>query len=120
MCSSDLMNSYTIINESDVRLKKNIEVSSVNALKEIDRLEFIEWDWDKVKRPHAPDGRQFGVKAQYAPFLQTKAADSESYLSIDLNKYVNLIGKGLQELHDQNKQLIKRVEELEDVINAER
>ena len=118
---SDLnMNSYTIINESDVRLKKNIEVSSVNALKEIDRMEFIEWDWDKVKRPHAPDGRQFGVKAQYAPFLQTKAADSESYLSIDLNKYVNLIGKGLQELHDQNKQLIKRVEELEDVINAER
>lgn len=99
------LNSYTIINQSDIRLKKHIEPAHIDALSQIDRLEFIEFKWDKDKRPNSPDGKQFGIKAQYAPFLQSKADGEDSYLSIDMNKQVNLNSKALQELHQKVKEL---------------
>ena len=107
------MNTHTIINQSDIRLKTKINEAKVNALKEIDRLEFIEWEWDKEKRPDSPDGVQFGIKAQYAPFLQTKAQGEESYLSLDMNKHVSLNSKAVQELYRDHKSLEERVKELE-------
>lgn len=107
------MNTHTIINQSDVRLKLKVNEAKVNALKEIDRLEFIEWEWDKEKRPDSPDGVQFGIKAQYAPFLQTKAQGEESYLSLDMNKHVSLNSKAIQELYRDYKSLEERVKELE-------
>ena len=113
------MNSYTITNESDIRLKKNIEDSNINALNQIERLEFIEYEWDKDKRPHAPDGKQFGIKAQYAPFLQTKSADEDSYLSIDMNKHVNFNSKAIQELHEENKQLRKELDEIKQLLKGD-
>lgn len=113
------MNSYTITNESDIRLKKNVEDSNINALNQIERLEFIEYEWDKDKRPHAPDGKQFGIKAQYAPFLQTKSADEDSYLSIDMNKHVNFNSKAIQELHEENKQLRKELDEIKQLLKGD-
>lgn len=92
------MNGNTIINQSDIRLKKDIRPTNVNAIREIDRLEFIDYVWDKEKKPDSPDGEQFGIKAQYAPFLQVKADEEESYLSIDMNKQVNLNSKAIQEV----------------------
>lgn len=92
------MNQNTIINQSDIRLKSNIKPAKVNALKEISRLEFIDFEWDKSVLPESPEGEQFGIKAQYAPFLQTKAKGEDSYLSIDLNKQVNLNSKAIQEI----------------------
>lgn len=92
------MSTYSIINQSDIRLKKDITESKVNAIREIERLEFIEYLWDKSKRPNSPDGKQFGIKAQYAPFLQEKADGEDSYLSIDMNKQVNLNSKAIQEV----------------------
>ena len=95
------MQGNTIINQSDIRLKKDIEDSTFNALQEIDRLKFVEYIWDKEKEVNKekPEGRQFGIIAQYSPFLQTKAYDSESYLSVDMLKQINLNSKAIQELY---------------------
>jgi len=54
-------------------------------------MRFIEFDWD-VTNPYndkKPEGRHFGIEAQYSPFLavQDKGAN---YLSIDMGKQVNL------------------------------
>lgn len=109
------MNGNGITNQSDIRLKRNIEDSSLDALREIERLKFIEYDWDKEKSINEgkPTERQFGIVAQYSPFLQTKAGDSESYLSVDLTKQINLNSKGLQELLSYKRELEERIEVLE-------
>jgi hypothetical protein len=95
------MEGNNITNQSDVRLKTNIKQADIEALKEIERMEFIDYEWDKTNPANAnkPDGRFFGIKAQYSPFLQTKAGDSESYLSIDMTKQVHLNSKAIQELY---------------------
>jgi len=95
------MSGGSIVNQSDVRLKTNIKQADIEALKEIERMEFIDFEWDKTNPANAnkPDGRFFGIKAQYSPFLQTKAGDSESYLSIDMTKQVHLNSKAIQELY---------------------
>lgn len=105
------MNGNTITNQSDIRLKTKIKESSLRALDEIDRLEFIDYYWDKSKNINKgkPDGPQFGIKAQYARFLQTKAGESDSYLSIDMNKQVHMNSKGIQELYRYVKELERRL-----------
>ena len=109
------MNGYEITGQSDIRLKKNIEDSNVNALREIERLRFIEFDWDTSKRPSdsKPEGRQFGIVAQHSPFLQTKLESEDSYLSTDYTKQINLNSKGLQELIYYTRSLEERIEVLE-------
>lgn len=101
------MSGHQITGQSDIRLKTNIEDSSVDALREIERMKFIEFEWDKDKavNKNKPEGRQFGQVAQYSPFLQTKAGDSESYLSVSLSKQVNLNSKAIQELNEKIKSL---------------
>jgi len=88
--------------------------SAVNALKEIERMKFIEYDWD-ISNPansKKPDGRQFGIVAQYSPFLQTKSGESESYLSVDMTKQVNLNSKAIQELKKENDDLKQELADL--------
>lgn len=112
------MNGNTIINQSDIRLKTNIIDSGVDALKEIERMKFIEFEWDKTNPANdgKPDGRHFGIVAQYIPFLQTKAGDSESYLSIDMNKHVNLNSKAIQELKKENGTLKQELADLKTLL----
>ena len=110
------MNGRNITNQSDIRLKTNVEDSQLDALREIDRLRFIDYDWDTEKSINEgkPTERQFGIVAQYSPFLQTKAGESESYLSVDLIKQINLISKASQELLHYTRMLEDRIEVLED------
>ena len=109
------MNGNKITNQSDIRLKRNIEDSSLDALREIERLEFVEVDWDMEKPTNEgmSNERQFGIIAQYSPFLQTKAGESESYLSVDLTKQINLNSKATQELLHYTRMLEERIEVLE-------
>lgn len=112
------MQGYNITNQSDIRLKTNVVDSAVNALKEIERMKFIEYDWD-ISNPansKKPDGRQFGIVAQYSPFLQTKAGDSESYLSVDMTKQVNLNSKAIQELKKENDTLKQELADLKTLL----
>lgn len=112
------MQGYIITNQSDIRLKTNVVDSEVNALHEIERMKFIEYDWD-LENPanrKKPTGRQFGIVAQYSPFLQTKAGDSESYLSVDMSKQVNLNSKAIQELKKENDTLKQELADLKTLL----
>lgn len=113
------MQGYNITNQSDIRLKTNVVDSEVNALHEIERMKFIEYDWD-LENPandKKPTGRQFGIVAQYSPFLQTKASGSESYLSVDMSKQVNLNSKAIQELKKENDTLKQEMAELKAILS---
>ena len=112
------MGGYTITNQSDIRLKTNVVDSEVNALHEIERMKFIEYDWDldNPANDKKPTGRQFGIVAQYSPFLQTKASGSESYLSVDMSKQVNLNSKAIQELKKENDTLKQEITDLKKLL----
>ena len=85
------MNGSTITNQSDIRLKTNVKDAEVDPFAIIEKMRFIEFDWDMTNpyNKNKPEGRYFGIEAQYAPFLAVKDIDS-NYLSIDMGKQVNL------------------------------
>lgn len=106
------MKGRTITNQSDSRLKTNIIDSEYDVLKEAERIRVIEYEWDlnNPANKNKPVGKQFGLQAQSTPFLQTKSANDESYLSIDLFKQINyntFLGKRL------NEERIKHAEEID-------
>lgn len=104
------MNGYKILNQSDIRLKKDIEPVDVNGIAETKKLEFYEFTRkqmykNKNKDQQPTDERELGLIAQYTPFLSRKDIDS-NYMSIDVNKQIMLNSL-------TNKQLIERIEQLE-------
>lgn len=108
---SDLnMNGFKIINSSDIRLKENIKATSVDALKEISKLEFYDYNYRMGYRPNNENKElanepQTGLIAQYTPYLSEKN-DYDNYLGINMNKQVNLNSMGI-------KALLEKVESLE-------
>lgn len=115
------MHGYSIYNQSDIRLKENIEATEVDGIKETKRLKMVDFDWrqnyqykDGDRQP--PTERQFGMIAQYAPFL-TKKDEKDHYLKIDLNKQVNLNTLTNQELIQIVENQEKRLEKIEKLLN---
>lgn len=112
------MNNWSITNQSDIRLKENIEQTSVEGIKETKRIRMVDFDWKQNYRPidkeNPPSSaRQFGMIAQDVPFLQAKVDGDNHYLSIDLNKQVNLNTKTNQELIAIVEKQEKRIQKLE-------
>lgn len=104
------MHGFSILNQSDIRLKENIEKSEIDAIKETKKLEFYEFDrkqmYSSRKAEAQPNAdRELGLIAQYTPFLAQKE-DNSHYLTLNVNKQIMLNSM-------TNKQLIERVEELE-------
>ncbi|WP_367293906.1 tail fiber domain-containing protein [Lactococcus lactis] len=106
------MHGYSIINQSDIRLKENITAPTISGITETKRIQMAEFDFKKYydnQKPEQqrPSGRQFGLIAQSSPFLSEIANEKENhYLSVDLNKQVNLNTL-------TNQELIEKVENLE-------
>ena len=108
------MHGYSIINQSDIRLKENIENTTIDGIEETQKLNFVEFNRkqnyqtrNKQKQPSAK--RELGLIAQYSPFLC--AQDTEDhYLGLDMNKQIMLNSL-------TNKQLIERIEHLEGKVN---
>lgn len=92
----DMQNSYSVINESDERLKTNIKNTSVNALKTINQIELKEFDWIENNQHE-----KIGIIAQQ---LQTILPDlvfedeGNTKLSIKLLKFIPYLIKAIQEL----------------------
>ncbi|AUJ85476.1 phage tail spike protein [Enterococcus sp. CR-Ec1] len=112
------MNNWSITNQSDIRLKENIEQTSVEGIKETKRIRMVDFDWKRNYRPIDKENppsteRQFGMIAQEVPFLQAKVDGENHYLSIDLNKQVNLNTKTNQELIAIVEKQEKRIQKLE-------
>ncbi|WP_429969107.1 phage tail spike protein [Enterococcus sp. AZ136] len=112
------MNNWSITNQSDIRLKENIEQTSIEGIKETKRIRMVDFDWKQNYRPIDKENppsteRQFGMIAQEVPFLQAKVDGDNHYLSIDLNKQVNLNTKTNQELIAIVERQEQRIEKLE-------
>lgn len=98
------MNGNVITNQSDIRLKKNVVDASVDAYNVLEKMRFIEFEWDETNpyNERKPEGVVFGIEAQYSPFLAVKDVDS-NYLSIDMGKQVNLNSMALKRMLEDNK-----------------
>ncbi|GAB7390924.1 phage tail spike protein [Lactococcus garvieae] len=106
------MHGYSILNQSDIRLKENITVPTISGITETKRIQMAEFEYrqfyDKLDpEKQRPKERQFGVIAQSTPFLSKIQNEKEDhYLSVDLNKQINLNTL-------TNQELIEKVEHLE-------
>ncbi|MBK0029255.1 phage tail spike protein [Lactococcus sp. S47] len=106
------MHGYSIINQSDIRLKENITKPTISGITETKRIQMAEFDFKQYydnqnPKQQRPSVRQFGLIAQSTPFLAEIADESENhYLSVDLNRQVNLNTL-------TNQELIEKVEHLE-------
>lgn len=112
------MNRWSITNQSDIRLKENIQETSVSGIKETKRIRMVDFDWKQDYRPidkdtPPPTTRQFGMIAQEVPFLQANIDGDNHYLSIDMNKQVNLNTKTNQELIAIVESQEQRIQKLE-------
>lgn len=108
--SSIDMNGYSIMNNSDVRLKENIEDSDVDGIEETKKLNFVEFDRKQNYQSNDPNKqpskkRELGLIAQHSPFLSTEG-EKDHYLRIDVNKQIMLNSL-------TNKQLIEIIEKQE-------
>ncbi|MGO2698289.1 MAG: tail fiber domain-containing protein [Enterococcus faecalis] len=108
------MNGFSILNQSDVRLKENITDTKIDGIKETKKLNFVEFDRKQNYKSNNPieqpsNKRELGLIAQYSPFLSVKH-NEDHYLSLDMNKQVMLNSL-------TNKQLIEKIEQLEKKIN---
>lgn len=108
------MHGYSIINQSDIRLKENIENTTIDGIEETKKLNFVEFNRkqnyqtrNKQKQPSAK--RELGLIAQYSPFLCVQDTE-DHYLGLDMNKQIMLNSL-------TNKQLIERIEHLEGKVN---
>lgn len=120
------MNGSSITNQSDIRLKKNVMDTTVDPFSIIEKMRFINFEWDDTNpyNKDKPSGLQFGIEAQYAQFLAVKDIDS-NYLSVDMGKQVNLNSLALQktirvieELKLENEKMSNRLSELEGLVGV--
>ncbi|WP_438720407.1 phage tail spike protein [Enterococcus sp. AZ103] len=115
------MHGWSIYNQSDIRLKKNIEDTAVDGISETKKIRMVDFDWrqeylskNEVKQP--PKDRQFGMIAQYSTFL-SETGESDNYLKIDMNKQVNLNTLTNQELIDIVENQEERIKKIEQALN---
>ena len=104
------MHGYSILNSSDIRLKENIEQSTIDAIAETKKLNFVEFNRKQNYQSDDPNRqpntkRELGLIAQFSPFLAVKS-EKDNYLRLDMNKQIMLNTM-------TNKQLIEIVERLE-------
>ena len=100
------MNGNVITNQSDIRLKDKVVDAVVDPFSVIEKMRFINFEWDATNpyNEKKPTGEQFGIEAQYSPFLAVKDQGS-NYLSIDMGKQVNINSMALQRMITEIKTL---------------
>lgn len=121
--ANNILRNAQLVNSSDIRLKENIQETSVSGIEETKRIRMVDFDWKQDylpahKNQKPPKERQFGMVAQDTNFLQFQEIDPQDhYLKIDLNKQINLNTKTNQELimivEDQERRIQKLEQEME-------
>ena len=95
-CYNDInMNKYDILNQSDARLKINIEDTSVDALDLINQIEMKEFDWIDTHK-HESIGIIAQQLQQIIPDLVHE--DVNGKMSVKTNKFIPYLIKAIQEL----------------------
>lgn len=123
--ANNILRNAQLVNSSDIRLKENIQETTVSGIKETKRIRMVDFDWKQDylpahKNQKPPKERQFGMIAQDTNFLQFQEIDPQDhYLKIDLNKQINLNTKTNQELimivEDQERRIQKLEQEMEKI-----
>jgi hypothetical protein len=89
------MHNYSINNQSDARMKKNIADTQVEALKMLNAIDLKEFDWVQTGG-HENIGIIAQQLALFAPELVNEEADG--HLSIKTTKFIFYLIKAVQEL----------------------
>lgn len=92
------MEGNSITNQSDLRLKKNIGDTTIDALSSISSWNFVDYEW--IDDNHKPKGVQFGLIAQDTPELMVYDKNRDVY-SIDSSKQIMLNSYAIQQLHNK-------------------
>lgn len=116
------MNGWNLINQSDIRLKENIENTMVDGIEEIKKLNFVEFDRkqfyknkDEYSQPN-PE-RELGLIAQYSPFL-AQSNDKDNYLGINVNKQIMLNSLTLKQLIEIIEKQEERLSKIERILKT--
>lgn len=88
------MHNYSILNQSDARLKTNIKHTKINGLKVINGIDLKEYDWIQNGK-HEPIGIIAQQLQEVAPEL---VEEKDGKLSIKATKLVYYLAKAVQEL----------------------
>lgn len=110
-----------ITNTSDIRLKKNITEPVLDAFNDVLKMKIANFEWDKDNpfNSEKPDGVQFGQIAQYAPaYMQIQNGNNDNYLSVSINKQVDLLTLAIQRLIKENESLKDKNKSLEDRLDS--
>lgn len=89
------MHNFSIKNQSDARMKKNINPTSVNALELLNSIDLKEYDWVRSGE-HEPIGIIAQQLQLFAPELVEEERDG--HLSIKTTKFIFYLIKAIQEL----------------------
>ncbi|EPI2195061.1 phage tail spike protein [Enterococcus faecalis] len=115
------MYGYSLINQADIRLKENIENTTIDGIEETKKLNFVEFNRkqnyqtkDKQRQPSTK--RELGLIAQYSPFLCTQNSE-DHYLGLDMNKQLMLNSLTNKQLIEVIESQEKRIAKLEEKIN---
>ena len=100
-CKGDInmQSSYHIINESDIRLKTNIESTNINALDLINQIEMKSFDWIE-NNEHEDIGFIAQQLQEIIPDLVYEDSTTTK-LSIKTNKFIPYIIKAIQEISEK-------------------
>ena len=102
------------VNNSDRRIKNSIEPTQINALTEIDPLEFVRYNLNSSGK-YVP----IGLIAQDSGVLRVRAETEEDYEGIDGLTMPMLALKGVQELHAIIKKQQEQINALKELIGYE-
>lgn len=97
------MHYWDIINQSDARMKKNIQDCSINALELLNSIELKEYDWIQ-SNVHEPIGIIAQQLQEFAPELVKEKEDGR--LSIKTTKLIFYLIKAVQELSGRKEKRI--------------
>lgn len=89
------MHYWDIVNQSDARMKKNIQDCQINALELLNSIEMKEFDWIQSNE-HEPIGIIAQQLQEFAPELVKERKDG--YLTIKTTKLIFYLIKAIQEL----------------------
>ena len=106
---------------SDINLKKNIKTTDVEALRAINKIEFVQFDW-KETSSHVELGLIANQIENFMPDVvidikQPEDNKYESIKNIDTSKMTTYALKGIQELSASVKQQHKEIESLKNEVN---
>lgn len=98
------MHGFAINNQSDARMKKNIENTRVNALEILNAFDLKSFDWVQTG-----EHEEMGIIAQQLQQIAPELVDdTKGYLQIKTTKFIYYLIKAIQELSDSSK--YKKVE----------